>query len=223
MREWMLFCGLIGVLAAAPATGVTLGQIDDFQDGSLEGWAGGAAPTNIASGGPGGIGDHYLRISAVNGHLATNNVTTWAGDYVAAGIVKVSFLLNNLGPNPLALRISVFGPGGTFTTTDEAVLPVSSGWVPVEFRLDEAALTQTAGWGTLAETLADMSTLLLRHDPDPISPSGQANPVTGTLGIDNVTAVPEPNPALLLIAGISTLGWSRARKRRLERRSAPSR
>ncbi len=213
MRGWILCCGLAAALAAAPAAGITLGQVDDFQDGSLQGWAGGAMPTNIASGGPSGVGDRYLQISSSGGNLGTNNIAQWIGDYDAAGVVAINFLLNNLGPNPLALRVTVFGNGGTFTTTNETVLPAASGWVSVGFGLDDASLTQTAGNGTLADTLATVNTLLIRHDPDPISGSGQPNPVTGTLGIDEVTALPEPGSALLLPAGLVAL-WVASRTRR---------
>jgi hypothetical protein len=209
MRALLCCCSGLALalaFAAPPAAGITLLQTDDFQGGTTQGWGGGASATNIATGGPAGAGDRFLRISSNNNNLGTNNTVQWTGDYIAAGVGKLNFQLNNLGSTPLALRIAVFGPGGRFTTTNETVLPPGSGWVSVDFVLDSASLTQTAGFGTLADTLAAVDTLLLRHDPDPISPSGEQNPVTGTLGIDNITALPEPGSPLLLIAGISALG-----------------
>jgi hypothetical protein len=122
------------------------------------------------------------------------------------------------GRAPLALRISVFGLGGTFTTTDEVVLETGLGWVSVEFSLAASESTQTAGFGTLGDTLASVSTLLIRHDPDPLSPSGQSNHVTGTLGIDNVTALPEPGGLPTLAAGAAALAWLSGRRRRRGRR-----
>jgi len=214
MRRWSIWYGLLGALAAAPAAAVTVGQLDDFQDGSVQAWSGGSTPTNIATGGPSGIGDRYLRISAASGNLGTNNTTQWLGNYSAAGIVKLNIYLNNIGAVPLALRITVFGPGGNFTTTNETVLPAASGWASVEFGLGAADLTQTFGGGTLAQTLADVTILLIRHDPDPISPSGEQNPVTGTLGIDNVIALPEPGSTLLLATGLTALALARARRSR---------
>ena len=196
----------LSLALAEPAAAIALPQVDDFQNGTLQAWGGGSSPTNIPNGGPAGSGDRYLQITAFNGNLGARNVTQWTGNYTAAGVARINFHLNNTGPNPLALRITLFGAGGNFTTTNETVLPPSSGWVSVEFALDNASLTQTQGFGTLADTLAAVDTLLIRHDPDPLSPSGEQNPVTGTLGIDNITALPEPGSRLMLLAGIAALG-----------------
>ena len=202
---------LCAALGAAPAPAIVLGQLDDFQNGTLQNWtggtgSGGTAPINVSTGGPDGTGDRYLQISANDTHLGTNNTVQWSGNYTAAQVTRLIFHLNNTGANPLALRISVHGPGGTFATTNETVLPPGSGWVAVEFGLDAASLTQTAGFGTLAQTLANVSTLLIRHDPDPISPfMVDGDPVSGTLGIDNVRALPEPGVGVALSAAIAVL------------------
>lgn len=52
MGKLLLSCWILAVLAASPALAITLGQVDDFQDGTTEGWSGGASPTNVATGGP---------------------------------------------------------------------------------------------------------------------------------------------------------------------------
>jgi hypothetical protein len=59
--------------------------------------------------------------------------------------------------------------------------------------------------------------LLLRHDPDPISPSGEPNFAIATLGIDNITAVPEPEPGLLAAIGLTALAIWRQRAREARR------
>jgi hypothetical protein len=208
MRSWNnLLCGAaIGILAGAPASAVSLGQIDDFQDGTLQDWGGGSTPANIATGGPTGGGDRYLQIAATNNNLGTVNPVQWAGDYAAAGVTGIRLDVNNAGPDALALRISLFGPGGTFTTTDEVVVGPTSGWITAEFTIDDASLTRTSGVGTLGQTLAGVIQILLRHDADPINSPMQPNPVTATLGIDNVTAIPEPAPGPLFALGIAALG-----------------
>jgi hypothetical protein len=192
-------------IRAVPAAVIALGQLDDFQDGTLETWAGSSSPTNIPTGGPDGATDRYLQINASDGYLGTHNAVQWTGNYLVAEVGKIGVHLNNTGINPLALRLVVSGAGGSFATTDETVLPPASGWVAVDFSLDSAALTQTAGGGTLADTLANVSTLRFRHDPDPISPPSEIDPVTGTLGIDNIHALPEPGIGATLAAAFATL------------------
>lgn len=196
MRTRKTWVAMFVALFALPAAAITLNQVDDFQSGTLQGWHSMAAPTNVATGGPAGTGDRFLRVSRTTlGNLGANNTAQWIGNYSAAGVERLRFDLNNLGAYPLALRISLFGPTATWSSTDEVILPPESGWVTVFFELDADSLTSTQGSGTLASTLANVSTLLIRHDPDPISPSGESNPVIGTLGIDNVTALPAaPDP-----------------------------
>jgi hypothetical protein len=231
MRASLISWGALGALgalvAAAPALGIVLDQLDDFEDETVEDWAGGGGsglplpPVNIPNGGPDGPEDAYLQISAVNENLGTRNGVQWTGNYTAAEVVKLHFHLNNTGLVPLALRISLFGPGGTFTTTNETVLPPGIGWASVIFDLDAGSLTWTGGGtGNLATTLADVTTLLIRHDPDgPVppdgpSPSGSPNPVTGTLGIDNIRALPEPSSTALLAAGVVALALTRSARGR---------
>lgn len=230
MRMWIrrstLCLGVAAALTAAPASGVMLGQVDDFQDGTLQNWGGGGGTggttSNVATGGPDGVGDRYLQMSTAGGNLGINNQTQWTGDYLAEDIFSVNVHMNNLGPNPLSMRLVLFGQNGTFSSTNATVLPAASGWVSVEFLLDEAEFTQTQGFATFDQVLATVQIFLLRHDPDPLSPPTTPSPVTGTLGIDNVTALPEPRMIPVLATGIAALIRLRARRRRVaaEKRSA---
>jgi len=203
--------GLLALLAGAPAGAISIGQVDTFSAGGLLSWGGGSAPTNIATDGPGGAGDRYLEIRASAGNLGTDNTAQWAGNYPSAGVTSLRFELRNAGPDPVALRVTVLGPSGltAYTSIDEVVLGPSSGWLSAEFALSETALVRTRGTDSLAQTLAGVSKLLLRHDPDPLSPPGSPNPVTATLGIDNITAVPEPGTALLVATGLAALAIRR--------------
>jgi len=202
MRAWLALLSLSG-LAAAPTLAITAGQVDAFQDGSTQNWGGNSSPINMADGGPDGAGDRFLQLSANNFHLGARNQVQWTGDYLAAGVDELVFDLNNFGPAPVAVRITIFGPGGAFTSTNEVAL--GSGWVSASFSLNEADLTRTDGIGTLDQTLAGVTNLLLRHDPDPISPPGEANLVTASIGVDNVTALPEPGISLMLAAALPAL------------------
>jgi hypothetical protein len=210
-----LWLGLFAALVGAPATAIPIGQVDDFQAGSLSSWSGGSTPVNVATGGPAGSGDRYLEIDSVNRNLGAYNSTQWVGDYPSAGITAIRVDVNNAGPDPVALRVTVFGPSllTAFSSTNEIVLAPASGWIPVVFDLSEAALTRTTGTATYAQTLAAVSRLLLHNDPDPIGRPGDSNFVTATLGIDNVTAVPEPDAALLFATGLVAFAAARARTR----------
>jgi hypothetical protein len=212
MRGSSCFClGLLAVLAGSPAGAITFGQVDTFQAGTLSGWGGGSTPQNVATGGPDGVGDRYLQIRATSGNLGTENNEQWAGNYTSAGVTSLRFEVENQGPTPLALRITVFGLASltAFTSVDEFVLPAGSGWVTAEFALTEIALVRTRGSDSFAQTLAGVTRLLLRNDPDPLSPPGDQNPVTAMLGIDGVTAVPEPGTALLVATGLAALAARR--------------
>src|SRR5262245_23497362 len=124
-----LASALGAVLAAVPAAAITAGQVDTFENEALSGWGGRASPSIVTSGGPAGDGDAYLRVKATNFSLGADNSQQWSGDYIAAGVTSITADLNNFSTVPLAIRITLFGFGGTFTTTNEIVLPPSSGWV----------------------------------------------------------------------------------------------
>jgi hypothetical protein len=205
------YLGLLALLAGSPAGAITSGQVDTFQAGTLQGWGGGSTPLNVATGGPEGVGDRYLQIRASDRNLGTENNEQWAGNYTSAGVTSLRFEVENQGATPLALRITLFGLADltAYTSVDEFLLPVGSGWVTAEFALTEIALVRTRGSESLAQTLAGVSRLLLRHDPDPLSPPGEQNHVTALLGIDGVTAVPEPGTALLVAAGLTALAARR--------------
>ena len=109
---------LLGLAPAGPATALTIGQVDTF-DQDASGWfVPGPSPTPpqwVASGGPGGAGDGWLQLAATGGtgsgsRLAVLNATQWAGDYAAAGIGAIAMDVSNFGPDDLALRLLFENP-----------------------------------------------------------------------------------------------------------------
>src|SRR5207253_6291335 len=107
------------VAAAWPsAHAVSVGEIDTFS-GSLEAWFAGGGPMGqvpvgspalVASGGPAGAGDSFMRLSAdgsdrVGGRLVGMNAAQWAGNYSAAGIGAIAMDLRNLGNSDLSVRL----------------------------------------------------------------------------------------------------------------------
>ncbi|MHC4487367.1 MAG: hypothetical protein ACYS4T_19575, partial [Planctomycetota bacterium] len=221
MKISILFLACVFMLQAPEALSIpVVARVDDFEDGTLQGWSGGAEQNNIATGGPSGAGDNYLEIHRPTAsapfpfHLGTKNTTTWSGDYLTVGIKTIEMDVNTIsitsGPANLSLRIMLLGPGGAFSSKDPITIITEGGWQHIEFGLTRSDLVRTFGSGAtyadpgpgiddLTETLRNVGTLLIRHDPAPSPTPVGLHPqhILATLGIDNITAVlgaPLDNP-----------------------------
>ena len=131
----------VGLLAAAltataPAAAITLDQVDDFQDGTTQGWMSGPGnpnpPINVPDVGPSGPGDDSLQITSTGlpgsgGRFVAFNTTQWSGDYPTAGVDLIVLDVNNIGAVTLNMRVALEGAGGRFVTT--ASVPVATGSV----------------------------------------------------------------------------------------------
>jgi hypothetical protein len=170
------------------AVAVALNDVDTFESGTTLDWSGNASPTNIATGGPAGEGDHFLRINSVSSHLATFNLSPqWTGDYPAEEIKAIEMDMNRLAGDPVSIRLYVFGNGGTFAST--LAQPIAAdAWKRYQFGLTLDDLTDLDGDGNLATTLGTVNRILIRYDiaQTPTPPGVAAGPVTATLGIDNI-------------------------------------
>ena len=208
-----------GVLQASAAP-ILVGQQDTFEDGTTQGWivsllgAGSPAPpVNVATGGPAGLDDNYLLLSAVGGagagsRLTVINPAQWAGDYLAGAVGSISMDLINLGPADLSLRLLFEDPAGGPPTnvaisTTPIVLGVGSGWVHATFDIGIGALTSLAGDPSAA--LSGTTALRLFHS-DALGFPGPS--IVASLGVDNITAdartdVPEPTSLLLMGAAVA--------------------
>lgn len=189
------------LLSTSLSLAIIPGQLDDFQTGAVLGWAGGKTvpPEHHPDGGPTGTGDGFLQITTTNFHLGAKNTAQWTGNYIAAGIPALEMDLNNFGPAAVDFRIVFFGPGGMFASSNRVSLAAGSGWQHAVYSLDPANLWYVSG-GTAnpSDTLSDVTTLLIRNDRDPPTPQGSHPPhITGTLGIDNIHALPEPGLSII--------------------------
>jgi len=215
-RFSVLFATMIASLAVTlvtPATGAILfGQVDDFEDGSLQSWQAGGfvnpnGPTNILSGGPGGTDDNYLRLIS-NGSfgpgskLVVFNSAQWIGDYLSAGVSSIQMQVNNLGTSDLVLRLILAGAGQSLTTATPVNLVASSGWSTVRFSLAAANLT---GPGDYSAVMGNVAELNLVHSPSVIAHRSLSPNTLAELGIDNITAVPEPSTLALVTLGFLAL------------------
>ncbi|MCW5941840.1 MAG: PEP-CTERM sorting domain-containing protein [Fimbriimonadaceae bacterium] len=213
-RAWI---GPTLILAASAANAqISLGKLDTFQDGTVMGWSGGAAPTNIADGGPLGAGDRYLQItsdggSGAGGKLATYNFN-WSGDYTAAQVTGVEVWIQNLSATEtLEMRAVILSGATRWTSNSPLVLAPGSGWTQHTFSLLESDITRVLGSTSYTATMASVSRLMFRHDSG--APDAEGTAIAAQGGLDNIRAVPEPASMLALGAGVSALVLRRRRAR----------
>ena len=219
---WLAALALLaGFAAARDASALTLGQVDDFEDGTTQGWhinglgtanpPAGTLPANVATGGPGGAGDSYLQLtssgsSGAGGRLVGINVSQWAGDYTALAVTGISASVRNFGASDLSLRVYV-ADGGTNSavSTTAILLATGSGWLNVLFPIAAGDLTSLAG--NAAAALSGVAELRILHSATALSPGA---PILAQLGIDNFAVVPEPGTGLLL--GLGLLAFAARRR-----------
>lgn len=217
------FSGLL-LASGQPTHALSVGQIDDFQDGTTQGWTvsvgpiGGvhpAPPANVATGGPAGAGDNFLMLTSVGGAsagsrlTALNLMTQWAGNYIAAGIHSITMDVRNFGISDLSLRLvfedpTVGPPSNIAFSADPVLVPGGSDWMSISFPIDPAFLL--AGLGDVTTALMNTTLLRLYHSPEDNFPNPVApiSAVVTELGVDNIravgtaTSVPDQNSTALL-------------------------
>jgi len=224
MKRFITIGLLSASLGISPAIGDLLTQVDTF-DAGIQGWASGANPVHVASGGAGDNGG-FLQISRPVSdpfHLAAYNNTQWTGNFLAAGISAIEMDLNALaGPSALNLRLVLWGNGGVWASQN--LTPVANGWNHYSFGLTAADLVYVnddinsppgsgGGTGLLADTLQKVTIFQIRHDyPTPTPPGYHPDHISATLGIDNVQAIPEPTSFAYLVVATGALLFTRARR-----------
>ena len=231
-----LFC----LIPPGAARAISVGQLDNFEDGTLQGWQMGIASvttsfmTNISDGGPVGVGDNYLEVTSDSSvsfggsRLTFFNRQQWTGDYTAAGITAIAMDLKNFSPSEaLNMRLAInggFGPssnmtGGVFTSAASISLDSGSDWTRAVFSLlpgDLIAISGGVGGNTTGNdvqaTLANVLELRLLNSA---TPDWSGLRTTATLGVDNIHAVPLP-PSLVLFASGLVVLLQRRRKQNLQ-------
>ena len=113
----------------------------------------------------------------------------------------------------LRLRFEHFSapgpPTGDFLSTNAVTVAPSSGWQSVFFPIGPADLT-SIGTDDFVTTMSDVGVVRLLHAPKPVLPPPMIDAV---LGVDNITAVPEPGIISLLIFSGALVAPLRRRRR----------
>lgn len=238
---------LLALGAADAAHALSIGQTDDFQSGTTQGWTSGVPnpfpPITMPDGGPAGAGDAYLLMRSLGepegpgARLVAFNLDQWAGNYTSAGIASITLAAFNLGTSDLFLRLMFMdptaGPPTNVAVSTEAVfLPGGSGWTPVTFPVLASDLT--ALLGNADAVLSNTTVLRLFHGIDTGFPP---QPVGALLGVDNICALgadgdasacgnggtPVPEPGALALLGVGMLGLMIGRRRSTATRAATTR
>jgi hypothetical protein len=223
---FLAFIVLEALLFAGSASAIDLGQIDNFEDGTTQGWgnggAGGAPPViNVDTGGPGGVNDNFMQIESIGGggpgrFLVAFNQTQWIGNYIATGVASIEVDLQNLGSTELSIRLAFkefagFGAPGYLSST-AAVLAPGSGWQHVVFTIDVGSMIAIGGPAAF-ETFFSTGNAEMRIVNEVGTSNLNGDVIVGLLGVDNIQAVPEPSTFLLGAFGLAVLAAVCSRRR----------
>ena len=200
-----LLAVLIVLVTFGTLWAITSGQVDDFEDGTTQGWRVGSSgapspPTNIPDGGPLGAGDAYVEYTSTGtggsgAKMTFFNETQWVGDYLTAGVKAIRMHVNNLGATDLDLRLHL--TSGSHASNDPGCysaqsvsLPAGSGWTTVTFPLEEVnVMNILPGKCTYSTVMASVAKLWIYNGANGFPPNLES-PIAATLGMDNVTALP---------------------------------
>ena len=180
---------------------ITPNQIDDFEDGTTQGWAEGVVspnpPVNVASGGPAGAADSYLSNEASGaagpgGSMVMFNLAQWTGNYVSAGVRQIEADMANFSTSAtLVMHFSIESSDGTrWGSTTGVSLPADGQWRSVVFALNDTELARFQGNADLTTALSDVVAVRLVHTGS--GPTWSGVPVVGSLGVDNIHALLVP-------------------------------
>jgi hypothetical protein len=186
---------LLAIFAiVVPAEAVVVGQVDTFAVGSQD-WST-AAFLSIANGGPNGASDQYLRVASNGQHfssglLRSENYSQWSGQYATAGINAIRVDLLNPNSSPLEIRLILnAGNYGRFTSLTSFSLPADGVWHRAAFGISLADLAPLIPFTDFTISLEHVIGIGIQHQPG--APADFGPLTAGVLGVDNVTALPEP-------------------------------
>lgn len=200
MKKILLLCSLLFSFSLLTAQ-VTLNQVDDFEDGTENGWFENGSPSetneNIASGGPAGTNDNYLRdftsgVGAGSGsRMVIRNITQWVGNFTSQGINSITMDVRALTAD-VTVRVSMTGPGGKFSSSTGILIPAGSEWTQILIPITAADMTSVSDGfdggsaGTdINATLAGVTEFRILSSTNP---AWRGQVTSAEMHIDNITA-----------------------------------
>jgi hypothetical protein len=184
------------------AFAITVGQLDDFQDGTLKGWGMGSltVASNTPDVGPTGVGDHVLEMISAR-RVTIFNEAQWKGNYTTAGVGQVSMDVFNPGDYTLQLRLGIAdgtfsagGDGDTYVTNYAVSVLNDSAWHHITFDVKPSNFAPSSLNVTpsgAAHALTNVTHLRLIHSTDPLEFRGDE--VEADFYIDNINALAGAN------------------------------
>ncbi len=178
---------------------VVINQVDDFNDGTVQGWVTGKLNDTIITNQANKLQVRAIGGTGQFGKLLVFNETTWSGDYIGQGITSIKLKLQNIFDpfgNGLKMRLAIgdgrapgASPNGTtwFVSTTPVILTTSSGEVEAMFSIKEADLTRAQGAATYTSVLSNVAALRITNATSATNPRGDDITIA-TLLIDDITA-----------------------------------
>jgi len=161
MKQKLLTFILSLFIASALLAQVSSGHVDNFEDGTVQGWVTGAAPTtNIITGGPAGANDNFVNYvttgsagSAGSKLIVFNKGSNWNGSYTSANVFGIKLNVRAIGSD-LNLRIALgTSDGDQICTTNSVLITAGSGWNFVIIPIAQSDMQVVSGSETVANIL----------------------------------------------------------------------
>lgn len=197
----LLLCALTCLVCFSLSAQIEPFFQNNFEDGTTQGWANGTQspnpPTNIPSGGPGGVDDNFLEKVSAGGTgagsrmIIFNEDSEWTGNYGETGAVIEVILFQAKNPSNEDLLVRVAMRGGsddtTICTTAAVIVPPQFSWNSYTLDLEADSFTIIDGTSTIEEVLASVNQIRILHSA---TPSWIGDVIAATLHLDNLEVFP---------------------------------
>ena len=186
------------ILYSSFSSAQVVGQIDDFEDATTQGWREGGAsgnpPTN-ALGGPDGVDDNYLSDDSdgsafAGGKMAVFNTAQWTGDFMTPGITRIRAHARAVAGPTLNLRVGFqSGFRQLFVSSTAISVPNDGNWHEVTFPIESTDLSMVEGTSTYSQVMSAVNQMRFISRA---SLGWAGDQIVATMGLDNIQAMRPP-------------------------------